>query len=356
MVILTPKYPKIDNIRGKTRNALRIGGIACVAVAGTTVAVVQRSSKNVGESFRLSGGMALNETVIDCISGALGEVAALYSLFPLDTLKVQCQAKSVKLSTALQHIVSKGPRSAVKLLYAGAGTAAIGGAIVGALHLSVYYYWKRIGDKIQAHESMDGMSKGGFALFGALMSSICVGAVEAPFDQVKMRAQANAIRGSPMKNLIETLTSSGARAVMSTSFVPFIMKAIPHDAGELITFTALSETDSIAEALGPFPESARDAIMGAVAGVSAAILSTPFDVICTKTNLSNAAQARGTMVDSLKAFGKNAQIEFQKGGVRAFYSGFLPRLLHMVPAGVIYWAVVESSRRALSPKRQVIIS
>ncbi|WPT12529.1 Mitochondrial RNA-splicing protein MRS3 [Picochlorum sp. SENEW3] len=350
MVILTPKYPRIHEFNGKRRNALRIGGVACVALAGTAGLLSvqqQRSSKKVGGS----GRMTLNETAIDCISGALGEVAALYSLFPLDTLKVQCQAKSVSLSTALKHIVQQGPRTAVRLLYAGAGTAAFGGTIVGALHLSVYYYWKRIGDKIQAQESSsDGMSKGGFALFGALMSSICVGAVEAPFDQVKMRAQANAIRGPPMKHLIETLTSSGARAVMSTSFVPFIMKAIPHDVGELITFSALSETDSIAEALGPFPESARDAVLGAAAAVTAAVLSTPFDVVCTKTNVSGAARAHGTMFDSLKSFGKTARTEFQKGGVRAFYSGFLPRLLQMVPAGVIYWAVVESSRRALSPK------
>ena len=298
--------------------------------------------------------------MVDCISGGMGEVAAIVALFPLDTLKVHCQARSITLIAAFRHVLQQGPQSAMRSLYAGVGTAALGSAIVGAVHLSVYHYWKRLGHRLsEKKSSADGgehepCSTGPLAVFGAVMSSVTVGALEAPLDQIKLKRQANTIHGSPLRHLLETISSLGARHLFNSSFAPFVMKAIPHDVGEFVTFSALSENKSVQKSLLGFSENTRDVILGATAGCAAAILSTPFDVICTKVQtsaVSSQSSKNSTMLNSFRAFGETARIEFSSGGMKALYAGFVPRLLQMVPASVIYWAVVESTRRSLQQDR-----
>lgn len=289
--------------------------------------------------------LRLGETVIDCISGGLGEAAALVSLFPLDTLKVHCQARSISIRVAICQAFMQGPFAGIKSLYAGVGTAAIGAAVVGAVHLSVYRYWRRVEQNVMEKSSNTRFSPV-FAVFGAVMSSLTVGALEAPLDQVKLRTQAKTIHGPPLAHLIESFTSQGARQMFNSSFVPFVLKAIPHDVGEFVTFGMLSEAKEVDKALHPLTANAKDALIGAVAGVVAAVLSTPFEVVCTKVQTSP-AKVHPTLRSSLADFKNVARAEFSRGGVRSLYVGFVPRLLHMVPASVIYWIVVEEARRNL---------
>ena len=248
----------------------------------------------------------------------------------------------------------QGPVAAARSLYAGVGTAAIGAAIVGAVHLSVFKYWKRLEERLHT-ESAAGRtsmapSTGILAVWGAVVSSITVGALEAPLDQVKLRIQANNIRGSPLKILLETLSSTGARQMFNSSFVPFVLKAIPHDVGEFVTFGVLSEDLAVQRCLGPISENAKDALLGAAAGCAAALLSNPFDVVCTKVQTSSpsSGNAHHTMRSSLAAFRDTARAELAQGGIRRLYVGVVPRLMQMVPASVIYWLVVEEVRRSIS--------
>lgn len=329
----------------------------------------ERSDRKLPPLDRKLRRIAANDTAVDCISGGLGEVAALLSFFPLDTLKVHCQARSVSLKQALAAVLRQGPLAAARSLYAGVGTATIGAAIVGAVHLSVFKYWKRLEHRLHTSSSTASTSEhasgapstGLLAVWGAIVSSVTVGALEAPLDQVKLRIQANTIRGSPLKNLLETLSSAGARQMFNSSFVPFVLKAIPHDVGEFVTFGVLSEADSVQRSLGPLSENAKDALLGAVAGCAAALLSNPFDVICTKVQTSSmpSGDKRHTMRSSLVAFRDTARAEFAQGGIRRLYVGVIPRLMQMVPASVIYWLVVEESRRRIqryaAPKKMTTI-
>jgi hypothetical protein len=185
-------------------------------------------------------------------------------------------------------------------------------------------------------------------VLGATFSSITVSLVEAPWDQMKLRSQANAIKGSPMLNLINMISSQGIHHTLSSSFVPFVMKSVPHDVGELVSFSALNESKFVLQFLESVPQAARDAIMGAASGLCAALISTPFDVICTKTNLeSGSNRKRMNFKESMDNFRMTAKREWCQSGVKGLYVGFMPRLLQMIPAGIIYWAVVESTRRHL---------
>lgn len=293
--------------------------------------------------------LKLGETLIDCISGGLGEAAALVSLFPLDTLKVHCQARSIGIRVAISQIFVKGPLAGVKSLYAGVGTAAIGAAVVGAVHLSVYRYWSRIEQTHVKKESSNTTFSPVFAVFGAVMSSLTVGALEAPLDQVKLRTQAKTISGPPLAHLVEVISSQGIRQMFNSSFVPFVLKAIPHDVGEFVTFGMLREAKAIDKVLHPLHTNAKDALIGAISGIVAAVLSTPFEVVCTKVQTSPSSKVHPTLRSSLAEFTQVARGEFTRGGMKSLYVGFVPRLMHMVPASVIYWIVVEEARRNLTP-------
>ncbi len=361
MVAITPS--QLAQV-GPRPNALRltVAGAAAVACGGALAVSWSRrsvvASKGRTTRGRVEGALrrlAASATAVDCVSGGMGEVAALLSLFPLDTLKVHCQARSVSLQQALAAVLRQGPVVAVRSLYAGVGTAAIGAAIVGAVHLSVFKYWKRLEERLHAtsERASAAPSTGILAVWGAIVSSITVGALEAPLDQVKLRIQANVtVRGaSPLKMLLETLSSVGARQMFNSSFVPFVLKAIPHDVGEFVTFGVLSEDRAVQHHLGPLSENAKDALLGAVAGCAAALLSNPFDVVCTKVQTSpppSGGTHHVTMRSSLVAFRDTARAELAQGGIRRLYVGVVPRLMQMVPASVIYWLVVEEVRRSIS--------
>jgi solute carrier family 25 S-adenosylmethionine transporter 26 len=359
MVVISPKPVVPLGKRGQGALGLKIGATAVVVCGGALVLSTQRPSRHGARALmhkldervqNLHRMLAANDTAVDCVCGGMGEVAALLSFFPLDTLKVHCQARSISLQQALKAVLSQGPLAAAKSLYAGVGTAAVGAAIVGAVHLSVYHYWKRLEHKL--HVSQDAgvtPSTGLLAVWGAIVSSVTVGALEAPLDQVKLRIQANTIRGSPLVHLMETLSSAGARQMFNSSFVPFVLKAIPHDVGEFVTFGVLSEAEPVNKVLMPLSDNGRDALIGAVAGCAAALLSNPFDVICTKVQTSTVPGGRThhSMGSSLAAFRDTARAEFAQGGMRRLYVGVVPRLMQMVPASVIYWLVVEEARRRI---------
>jgi len=352
MVAIVPRGPLNGWRNSQWKEKLTNRRAVATMVAGTSIFLSLRPQAKVPlAQKRMTPAWVPGDVLIDCISGSVGEVTALLTLYPLDTLKVQCQARSATLQAALQFIFCKGPVRASRLLYSGVGSAALGAAGVGALHLSLYHFVKRSGEKIFPREVADEGPNAGFSVLGAVFTSLVLSIVEAPCDQMKLQCQARAVGGSPMVNLMSNISKYGFSSVLGGSLLPFMMKSIPHDVGELVTFSALSENIKISSFLSRVlsPE-LGDALMGALSGAMAAIVSTPFDVICTKTNLStpSGTSMRGSLIHFFEA----ARTEAAAGGIRAFYVGLSPRLLQMIPAGIIYWAVVESTRRKLVAQRQ----
>lgn len=104
--------------------------------------------------------------------------------------------------------------------------------------------------------------------------------------------------------------------MFNSSFVPFVLKAIPHDVGEFVTFGMLSEAKQVDTILHPIQKNAKDALIGAISGIVAAVLSTPFEVVCTKVQTSP-AKPHPTLQSSLAEFRNVARTELARGGVRS---------------------------------------
>ena len=66
-------------------------------------------------------------------------------LYPIDTLKVQCQAKGVGVRTAVACLRASnpGPLQMLRAMYAGGGSTAAISAVIGALYLVSFLQTQR---------------------------------------------------------------------------------------------------------------------------------------------------------------------------------------------------------------------
>ena len=292
----------------------------------------------------------LHHVASDAICGAAGEVAALVAFYPLDTLKVNVQAKNICAAQALKEIFSLSPAAALRTLYAGMGNAAAGAVVVGSLYFLTFHGVKRAGAALQKNSSSTSTTSPLIATVAGVAASVVGSLIEAPIEAFKVRAQAG---GSPS-------TFAGGAALYA-SFIPFLLKALPHDVTELFTFTQMSENSSVGAVLASVPAGVKDMMVGAAAAAAAAVASMPFDITFTHMHIGESVAASAVSAAGVSS-SRNQLVNFfataqtivaTGGGPQALFRGMLPRLLHTVPAGMVYWVVVEATRRALESKYNV---
>jgi hypothetical protein len=78
--------------------------------------------------------LLLERPFMEAICGAVGEVAQVCVLYPLETIKVKCQADGLSAAAALRAMMARGAVPGLRALYSGIGAAAVCSIIVGAVH------------------------------------------------------------------------------------------------------------------------------------------------------------------------------------------------------------------------------
>ena len=88
----------------------------------------------------------LNPLAVEALCGALGEMTQIFVLYPMDTLKIQCQAHSLGGRAAWALILSKnaGPRQLMRSMYAGCGSQVVCSAAIGAVYLVSFFELKQM--------------------------------------------------------------------------------------------------------------------------------------------------------------------------------------------------------------------
>ena len=192
----------------------------------------------------------MHHLAVDAICGAVGEVAGLVALYPLDTIKVKCQAGNIGAGQALRETLALGPGNAIRTLYAGMGSTALGAAAIGSLYLLTFYAAKRAGTSIVAatskpsSENKSSSASPLVASAAGAAASIVGSIIEAPIEAFKVRAQAGAIGasgGGSMLGSMASLVVTQGFAPLYCSFLPFLLKSIPHDVAELFTYSQINE-------------------------------------------------------------------------------------------------------------------
>ncbi|KAG2497459.1 hypothetical protein HYH03_004614 [Edaphochlamys debaryana] len=86
----------------------------------------------------------LPQPVVDAICGAVGEVAQIVILYPMETIKVRCQADCVGAGVVVRELLKNGwGPHVVSQLYAGLGSATAFSVVVGAIHWLTFCTAKR---------------------------------------------------------------------------------------------------------------------------------------------------------------------------------------------------------------------
>lgn len=268
------------------------------------------------------------------------QIAALY---PLDTVKVVCQAGDCAPRAALAALIPAGTPApaALAALYRGCGGAAVAAAAVGAVYLVSFEAARRAA----AASSAPGAASRA-ATVGAVASSVATSLMEAPLELFRHRTQAG-VGGSLGAQAAAALAADGVRGLYR-GLPAFVLKSLPYDVAELVTYSALRPAARRADAAPSWlPPGAASAAVGALAGAAAVVASMPMD--CIKTRLELLPPPGPGARASAAQFVGVAKGMAASGGHRAFFRGMAPRLAEKVPSSMMYWVTVEAVRRSLRP-------
>ncbi|CAF0780239.1 unnamed protein product [Didymodactylos carnosus] len=281
---------------------------------------------------------------LSCIAACVAETVT----YPLDLTKTRLQIQGERGLTTYRGMTATAlgiaRQEGVWYLWQGVSPALYRHLIYTGCRITSY---ERIRDVLGKNEDntfplwksiIAGMSAGGMSQFLA-----------SPMDRVKVIMQMQGLRrlkGEPIqvKNVADafkkTLKSNGIRALWK-GWVPNVQRAMLVNLGDLTTYDTTKHQILKRTNLkdGPFIHT----LSSICAGLSAALLSTPADVIKTRImNQSIDENGRGLLYkSSFDCLSKTVQNE----GFAALYKGFVPIWVRMAPWSLTFWLTYEQIRR-----------
>lgn len=344
--------------------------------------------------------LKLPRPVFEAFFGAVGEIAQVAVLYPLDTLKVRCQASGCGVAAILKDMLRNGITiSVMQQLYAGVVSASICSVAIGSLYYLTFCAAQRLattfaeaktkkqalaphvlhdhhdmvlhGLAVPTEERVERNSGGKLSsnLLAAVVAALVGALIEAPVELFKNQTKAGLIEGNMLRNMANTLKINGLRS-WYWGFLPFCFKSLPFDVAELLTWSQLRDwydgikdwkaqqsMTSTGHPLTPtelwlvnnLPEQVWDAVIGAAAGAAAVCVSMPSDCVKTVMDTRASEASLGGGMGSIRAFFSTGKRLMVKEGPGALFTGVMPRLGEKVPSTMLYWVAVESCRRLLEP-------
>ncbi|WIA22871.1 hypothetical protein OEZ86_009816 [Tetradesmus obliquus] len=296
--------------------------------------------------------LVLDRPLMEAMCGAIGEVAQICVMYPLETIKVRCQSDGIAAATVLQQLLAKGAPSAARVLYAGFLSAALSSILVGSVHYASFCISKRMA--LQAAGSNGSSSDAN--LLAATVGALATALVESPVEMFRHQAQAGVGNGNFLSEMVTSMQKHGPGALY-WGFVPFLIESFPYDITELGTYSqlhdmreeALRKSSPGSKWMAQVPEQAWDIGIGAAAGVASVLVSMPFDVIKTYMQTHCAEAAAAGAGGQLAAFFATGSRMVAAGGPGALFVGLVPRLVQQVPSTTICWWAIEQARDMLEP-------
>jgi solute carrier family 25 (mitochondrial uncoupling protein), member 27 len=273
--------------------------------------------------------------------------------YPFDITKTRLQAAGEAASTA-----GGGARRGLAGTMAGivreeGATALYKGLFPACLRHCVYS-----GIRVSAYEVLRERvfkkdENGHFALWKGMLAGMSAGAigqfVATPTDLVKVQMQldgkrilaGHAPRYSGTFNAFATIFRQGGVRALYAGWVPAVQRAALVQLGDLTTYDFAKQ--HLMRDLDVPDGPALHAMSSAVAGLVAATMGAPADVIKTRImNQPTDAQGRGTLykgtMDCLRTTIENE-------GAAALYKGWLPTWMRMAPWSLAFFLSFEQLRR-----------
>eukprot|EP00258_Populus_trichocarpa_P036276 XP_024452295.1 uncharacterized protein LOC7465865 isoform X2 [Populus trichocarpa] len=256
-------------------------------------------------------------------AGAFAGIFVSLSLHPIDTVKTiiqSCPAEQKSISFIGRSIVSERGMTG---LYRGIGSNIASSAPISAIYTFTYESVK--GSLLphfpKEHHSFAHCIAGGCA-------SIATSFVFTPSERIKQQMQI----GSHYNNCwLGSCTLSEHSTVSDQAIMQFYTY-------ESLKPLVLSSQNSSAQ-----PNTLQTLVCGGLAGSTAALFTTPFDVVKTRlqTQIPGSMSPYGNVFHALQEIGKNE-------GLKGLYRGLTPRLVMYMSQGALFFASYEFLKRLFS--------
>jgi len=254
------------------------------------------------------------------IAGSAARGVAQTCLHPIDVARTRLQAKGVTMAFTPQTFV-KGITPQFILAFP-----------AGALQFAAYEGCKDLFAKAQmASGALPEVVSGAC---GALAASI----IRVPQEVLKQRVQAdiypNAFQGAA------TLLQTDGPMGLYKGYLATISRDVPWNA---LSFMFFGQSKSLfARFKGRAPNNEENLVLGALSGMTAAIIMTPVDVV--KTRLMTGADTGLGIADTFAVILKDE-------GVSTLMKGVVPRVMFLAPLAALTLSLYEGFAKQLVSRR-----
>ncbi|CAN4077726.1 unnamed protein product [Withania somnifera] len=270
-------------------------------------------------------------------AGAMAGIFVSLSLHPVDTIKTvvqSCHNHQKPIYHVGRSFISE---RGVTALYRGISTNLASSAPISALYTFTYESVK--GDLLplfpKEYHSFAHCLAGGCV-------SIATSFIFTPSERIKQQ----------MNALIEIIRSGGLPSLYA-GWRAVLWRNIPHSIIKFYTYERLKELRLSSFHLRNQNDTLMTLAWGGLAGSTAALFTTPFDVVKTRlqTQISGSTIQFGVF-GTLQEIGK-------REGLKGLYRGLSPRLILYMTQGALFFASYESFKRIFSldipqPKTEMI--
>lgn len=254
------------------------------------------------------------------LAGGTAGTSVDLALFPLDTIKTRLQSAQGFWKAGGFHGI-----------YSGLGSVALGSAPTAALFFVTYESVKHFAGGHMSENPAVHMVAASAGEVGACL-------IRVPVEVVKQRAQAKQHRSS-LQVFKAALASEGIGGLYR-GYLSTVIREIPFSFIQFPVWEFLKARWSNVQ--GHTVEPWQSSICGAIAGCSAAGITTPLDVAKTRIML---AEKDCTL--SSGRIGHALQVVYNERGIKGLFSGVLPRMLWISIGGAIFLGVYDKVKKTV---------
>lgn len=288
---------------------------------------------------RFYGAVTVNR---HAVAGALAGTVVSVSLHPVDTVKTIIQANSSGQSS-FYHILRRTlVERGVLGLYGGLASKIACSAPISAIYTLTYEIVKGALLPILAkdYHSIAHCAAGG-------CSSIATSFVFTPSECIKQQMQV----GSQYQNCWNALVGClqrGGIASLYAGWCAVLCRNIPHSVVKFYAYESLKQFLLKSAPANAKLDSGQTLFCGGFAGSTAALFTTPFDVVKTRVQLQALRPVR-------KYEGVRHALKeiFQQEGLRGLYRGLTPRLAMYISQGAIFFTSYEFLKTIMFPEQDL---
>lgn len=270
-------------------------------------------------------------------AGAFAGVFVSLSLHPIDTVKTviqSCPAEQKSISFIGRSIVSERGMTG---LYRGIGSNIASSAPISAIYTFTYESVK--GSLLphfpKEHHSFAHCIAGGYA-------SIATSFVFTPSERIKQQMQIGSHYNNCWSALVGIIGKGGFHSLYA-GWGAVLCRNIPQSVIKFYTYESLKQLVLSSQNSSAQPNTLQTLVCGGLAGSTAALFTTPFDVVKTRlqTQIPGSMSPYGNVFHALQEIGKNE-------GLKGLYRGLTPRLVMYMSQGALFFASYEFLKRLFS--------